>query len=132
MIIFVKNQIIISPGEAGHHTQIGEKACAEYQCILLTRKSGNFLFKFNVYIKGAIQKSRSRTAGAELSNGLLCCLLYPGVGYQSQIRIGTKHQHLFSINYHLCILRRGNWSEKRIDSLLFKLIGKCVLCDTIV
>ena len=64
-----------------------------------------------------VEKTGTRTAAAELLDGVDGGLLHPGMIGEPEIVVGSGHDQPPSIHYYLGVLRRFDLSKEEVDIL---------------
>ena len=84
----------VPESQARNHSQIDLETGAVCNCFVLAHEGGKFLFKFEMYVEGAVQEPGTGAGGAVFAYSCNGGFLEPGVVGKPQIGIGTEHHHV--------------------------------------
>ena len=110
---------ISPPGrQAAHHTQVDLETGAVGDSLLLSHKTGELGLQLFVEVKRPVEKAASGATGPVFLDGLDGGLLETRIVGKAEIRVGSEHQHLFSVCHpDKGILARGNGTVIGINPL---------------
>lgn len=111
----VADEVIVPSDKRTDDSEIRLEASPERQRLLLAEKIRKFRLKFEMKIKRAVEKTRTRTARSALLQRLDPSLNDFGTGRESEVVVRAEHNTTTPFHNHLDVLSRLEPVEIRID-----------------